>query len=101
MVSVQRSFTLNILFFGWVDTREVGSPNVNADVRIAADVENRINELTSAVGNGARINNAGSMVINVVAVPEFASCRLEVLRSKFSLLSRQAAEGIIFRIEKE
>lgn len=47
-------------------------PNVKADVRIAADVENIIKELIRAVGNGENASNAGRKVIRVLAAAEFA-----------------------------
>lgn len=100
MACVQRSITLNILFFGWVETLEVARPNVKADVISAADVENKTAELTCAVGNGAQVKNAGSKVIRVVAVAEFASSILEEFRSKLSLPTRQASDDKTFTIEK-
>lgn len=48
-------------------TFDTDSPSVYPAVRSAVDVEKTIKELIRAVGNGAKINNAGSKVNSVEA----------------------------------
>lgn len=92
MISGHKSPTFKILLFGRVTTFEVARPNVKPAVRRAAEVENTIKDPIRAVRNGAKISNAGSKVIIVVAAAESAF-HISSIESRKALFSATQLGG--------